>query len=908
MPRRTRKDCFDDIAGKTGVKREDVQDALDEIFNRAEGYEYDGMRRDDAYDRARDEFLAQAAADYAKARRGAIMDMRLESSRHRDYDKAEKEISELSPRHVETAPRLAMEAKISGVNLPFWRSRDSVDSRYNGYHNLWLGGFADDLRRTGMMKLFASRQLEANWVDELFQLSRGAEGKPGITKDAQALAIAKTIQKWQKNSMSTLNRLGAWIRSYTGYVTRTSHDPDLIRVAGPEKWINDTLPLLDLKRTFGTRDPAAAREALFHMWNSMKSGDHFDYGQPRDEPLYPNIAKRASASRELHFKDGKSWREYNEKYGAANPTETVVAAFVTNARRAALMAEFGTKPREAYERDKAWQLGKLQRADDALTSKLHALETALSSPAADAAAKAKIESEMTELRERIKATSGRFEDLKNWIEGLDNRFAQVDGTSKKPVNRARAQRLANWMAFQRLSKLGNIFATHFASLISKPLEARHWGVSWEKRYASVFRGFGVGAEGSERRQMLDMTLALSENALGHNLQAYDAADTPAGWISRNEARFWDLTGVSRVIDRQRADLEVVFAQQLGLYRGKSFEEVGRKESRILHLFGIGPAEWKALNSVEWTEIGGRTLLYPSDAMKLNDDQVRSYIDEAHPPGTGLTHTPEDIGLARENLALKLVTAYTDRSGYGIPAPGARIRAMLFGKHYAPGSKWNVALKLFWQFKLWPADVITRAWERQIYGTIGDGALDRFGGIAEMAVGAVIFGVLAEGLRDLIKGEDPLAKIRNHPIAAVAAGAQRSGMGSIVGDFLLGQFDRHGLSAAANMLGPTFGQIDDLAELLHAGESSAPGTLSASAMKERAATALKMVKNNTPFMNLWLTHQATDAIIWHRLQEAINPGYLQRSEQRQKQLQGTEFLVTPWGSMAPSRIDRAIMGR
>jgi ATP-dependent DNA ligase len=35
------------------------------------------------------------------------------------------------------------------------------------------------------------------------------------------------------------------------------------------------------------------------------------------------------------------------------------------------------------------------------------------------------------------------------------------------------------------------------------------------------------------------------------------------------------------------------------------------------------------------------------------------------------------------------------------------------------------------------------------------------------------------------------------------GAQRSGFGSLVGDFLLGQFDRHGFSAVASLASPTY---------------------------------------------------------------------------------------------------------
>ena len=96
--------------------------------------------------------------------------------------------------------------------------------------------------------------------------------------------------------------------TYSGYITRSSHDADRIRAAGPEKWVADTLPRLDLKRTFGTADRQRATDALREMWTPMKNGDHFDYGKPLEEPLYPNVAKKASAERELHFKTGKDWR------------------------------------------------------------------------------------------------------------------------------------------------------------------------------------------------------------------------------------------------------------------------------------------------------------------------------------------------------------------------------------------------------------------------------------------------------------------------------------------------------------------------------------------------------------------------------------------------------------------------
>lgn len=929
MPKRRDEDCSDRIVRKSGRSRGAVDDELKKLIDRVGDLERDGMDREDAFSRARDERLQEEADQAARERRSAIMDKRKEIARTRFYKTTEEAIAKLSPKLALRAARYALEAKLVGVNIPFAKGRYSVDAQYVALRRQWVGGLSDDLERAGLLKVFASRAIEDKWAQELFELNKrpsaryeeakaageagerdvwemaskcDGPGNPGVTKDAHALEIAKILQKWQKTAMASLNAEGAWIRSYSGYITRTSHSADKIGAAGPEKWIGDTLPLLDLRRTFGTDDPQRARDALFKMHTSMALGDHYDYGRPVDEPLYPHTAKAASSERELHFKSGKEWHAYNEQYGDHNATHTVVQALSTSARRSALMKEFGTRPREAYEADKQFLLDVLKKQAEGMSTKIGALEQALNSPAADAAAKAKIEAQLEDLRTRSAEANQKFEDFRGWQIKLDNRFAQIDGTSQRPVDRALANTAANIMAVQRMSKLGNIFATHFASLPTKSAEARYWGIPFAKRFSSLFRGLTQGSEGSAKREALELTLVGAENRLGHMMNAYDVADAPAGWLTKHEATFFKLTGVSSVIDNQRGDFEAMAAHHIGGKRDQDWAGIGRKEQRVLQGFGIGEAEWKALKGVDWTTIDGKTMLFPSDAMKLSDDQVGAYLKEAKPELAKETLGADDIRKGREDLALQLAAAYTDRGGYAIPMPSARIRAMLFGKHYEPGTGWNVAKKLFWQFKIWPADMITRAWERELYGTIGDGRMDRFAGIAEAVTGAIVFGVVAEGVRDLIKGQDPIEKMVKHPFESIAAGAQRSGMGSIVGDFLLGQFDRHGLSAAASLLGPTFGQIDDLAELLHAGGRTKEGMWSAPAMRERAATSLKMVKSNTPYMNLWITHWITDTLVWHRLQEWINPGYLGRTESRQRDLQGTHFLVSP------AKLDNALTGR
>jgi len=904
----SRKDCIDDIAKKTGRSRKDVNDILEDILDSADEYQREGLSPDDAYTRARDEKLKQIYEAAAKDHRAAIMDGRKEIMRHRYYDSVAKAIAnlpisdKLKAKFATQAARLALEAKLVGVNLPFFKGRNSVDAQFIALRRLWVGGFSRDLEADGLLKIFASREIEDKWADELFEVNRGKDGNPGVTKDAQALAIAKTIQKWQKSSMASLNREGAWVRSYFGYITRSSHDADAIRAAGPEKWVADTIGRIDLKRTFGSMDRQQALDALREMWTPMKNGDHFDYGRPIDEPLYPDIARRSSATRELHFKSGKDWRAYNEQYGVGNATHTVVQALVIGARRTALMKEFGTRPAEAFEKDIAHLKASLQQESKAQTSRLSALEQTLESPNADAAAKAKIETEMAALREQIKVSSGKFEDFQSWEQPLRNRFAQIDGSSQRPVNRTLSNLTANWMAIQRMSKLGRVALTHFASLPTKMMEARYWGIPFEERFGSLFRGLTQGLEGSAKRQALDATLVAFENRLGHMMAMYDVADAPAGFLAKWETTFFKLTGVSSVIDNQRGDAEAMFASHLGAKRDQAWADIGRKEQRVLQGFGLGEAEWKALHGVEWSKFGERTYLTPSDALKLSDDQVKAYLKESKTELVRHEPNADDIAKAREDLATQLATTYSDRAGFAIPMPSARIRAMMFGKNFEPGTGINAALRLVYQFKLWPADMVVRAWGREMYGTIGDGRLDKMAGLAEAAVGAIVFGVASELVRDAIQGKNSLEELKHNPLGQIIKGGQRSGFGSLVGDYLLGQFDRHGFSAVGSLAGPTFSQIDTLMDLLHAGGQTKEGVLSKPAMRQRGADLIRLMRDNTPFMNLWATSLGMNTLVWHRLQEWINPGYLARSERRQRDQQGTQY----W--LSPSKTDAYITGR
>lgn len=241
--------------------------------------------------------------------------------------------------------------------------------------------------------------------------------------------------------------------------------------------------------------------------------------------------------------------------------------------------------------------------------------------------------------------------------------------------------------------------------------------------------------------------------------------------------------------------------------------------------------------------------------------------------------------AMEGIQLKVRTLFSDRARTAIPHPGAAERAMM-NQGTQPGTVLGEALRLFMQFKSFPISVVRKGLGREIYGsgadTIKEALLQGKGdilGLVHFMAATTLFGYAAMSLKDIAKGREP--RDPTDPKTIAAAMTQGGGLG-IYGDFLFGEFSRYGRSFAATLAGPTFGQLDDIAEIytrIRTGEDALP-------------QAFRMMINNTPFMNLFYTRSAMDYLILYQLQEMVSPGYLHRLEARIRRENDQEFFLPP----------------
>lgn len=868
-----RKDCIDEILEIIGnrMKREQVMDHLEDIDNRAEAYQADGMDRGEALRRATEEVLKEESIRNNILKRNAREDALKARNRRTFIDSAVK---------AGHGSELAIEARLTGTNVPMFDPKSGAGNQLSaaamglGAKRDWVGGVVTDLERlssgpiVGLDKVFYSRTIEDDIFREKWQLDMGDAGKPGITKNDAALKIAEVLYKWDNVRVQALNSEGAWITNYSGYVTKLTHDPDKIRRAATpfrpldpksyfqkgftqadrEAWALTVLGHIDVKRTFGGQ-AAEADKILAEMYGGFVTGDHLEMETVSGEPMFTNIARHVSQERTLHWKSADDWLAYNRAFGRYdNPTDAWLNSVLKSADHYALMKVFGSKPKEGFEEDL-----------------VYAKNMAMGKP------------------ERL-AVDKREQALRN-------RFAVVSGEADRPIANQWAGIANGVMAVQRLSKLG---FTPFAMLqdnvtISREL-SRH-GLEFLERNGSMLSGYVQGAEGSAKKEIAELLHTGILGRLRGVTARFDISDARAGSMAKLENIFFKWTGITAMTENKRADAERMMAYALGKQRDVEWGALKDDPRRMLEAFGIGEAEWKLLHKVDWHELEGERYLTPDIARQLTDEDIESYMKSKGSIAEQATssmllqtagHTQNLNDRMRQELSLKLWSYFSERGQFAVLEPGAREKAILY-QGTQSGSPLNVALRLLLQFKQFPATMITKSWGAEIYG--GRNALGRIAGLTELIVGSTFFGILANYLNQTAKGQDAASQWKNQPVQALISGFLRGGAASIYGDFLLGEWSRFGMSALDTLAGPTAGQINSVAELwtdmTHIKKGAATGAL-----------AVRMVRSNIPGLNTIYLRMGFDYLVMYRLQEWLNPGYLERMERTMKDKQGIEFLLRP----------------
>src|ERR1700722_17335145 len=267
-------DCIADIMAESGLSREDAARVLDKLDARAQRLQDRmGLSRDQALSQAMRELNDEAGAAAAVRQRNQLENLRKRVSRRANIEEIAKTVGgEATPNLLE-----GVRSQMSAINTPARGGRLSAEAQTRTLHEVYTSGLTNELDRSGLFQAARSNQLQRVWGRELAELSKenaGEDANPGVTKNQHAIAIADAVSKYMSLAKQNLNKAGAWIGDYAGYITRTAHNGDKMRRAGPDVWTATILPLLDKERTFeGESNPAAM---LKESYDKLITGVHLN--------------------------------------------------------------------------------------------------------------------------------------------------------------------------------------------------------------------------------------------------------------------------------------------------------------------------------------------------------------------------------------------------------------------------------------------------------------------------------------------------------------------------------------------------------------------------------------------------------------------------------------------------------
>ncbi|WP_313338507.1 hypothetical protein [Stutzerimonas nitrititolerans] len=742
-------------------------------------------------------------------------------------------------------PDLGLESFLVGTNVARAGARRSVAAEQKQLSQAYIAGFLHDIEAEGLLPFLTKGDLDTDIADSLWRIGMD---KPldGIGKEAQQ--IARIMQKYQETARVDANRAGAFIRKLPGYVVRQSHDPYKLQRAGFKQWRDEILPLLD-ERTFEAGSDVDG--FLLATYNGLVSGVHLKVstGQPNGFKGPRNLAKKVSAERVLHFKDGVAWDQYNKVYGTGSLREAFLGGLDRSGQSTGLMRRLGTNPEGNFEA----ALDELQLA----------------------------------FKEDPEAMR-RFQDDRRGM--LKTRFAEIDGSASIAVNHTGARVAANLRAWQSMAKLGGAVISAVTDLPVAASEMRYQGKGMLGSMGTLIGGMLSGKKPAEQREILSSMGVFFDSVRGEVVSKFSADDSLGGKMSRAQQLFFKLNGLTWWTDTMRSTAALMMSHHLAYNRALNWEQMNPDLRRTLELFDFDAGKWDLVRNTGAKLADGREYMTTQGIDDIADADLAGYLTSK-----GRTVNAAAIGELREELRGSLRSYITDRASYAVIEPDARTRAMM-RRGTQPGTVAGELLRFVGQFKAFPVAILQKSFGRELYGrgyqpgayganpgreliqAMRGGNGEKLG-IAQLMLWTTLFGYGAMATKDLLKGREP--RPADDPKTWVAAMLQGGALG-LYGDFLFGEANRFGGGLTQSLSGPTLGLIDGGYDLFARARDG----------DDTAAAAVRYTIQNTPFANLFYTRAALDYLFLHSLQEALNPGSLRRMERRIEKENAQRFLISP----------------
>lgn len=661
----------------------------------------------------------------------------------------------------------------------------------------------------------------------------------GHTQNKIAHTAARAWLDTIESMRQRFNRAGGDIGKISyGYLTQV-HDAEKVAATSSTNWSSKVLPLLDRSAYVNADGRLMSDSEVLNILESAYQTISTD-GMNKTEPgAFKGTGARAnngSEARVIHFKNGDAWIAYMSEFGEGSLYDAMLGHIGKMAGDIGLIEMYGPNPERQFQAQKDIA----ERSDGKGT-----------------------------WRNRSKGNTP------------DAYWNLLTGKSTTPENPTVAKAMQDARNWQTASKLGRAVVASLTdtATISASLHFNRLP------YLDMLKNLGRQLD-SDHRDMLVSHGVIAESLISsmNRISGDHLTHSLSGKVASSVMR---LTLMNAWTDNLRAAFASTMMQNFSKKVGVTWLDLDEWDRYLLQRKGITGGDWQIISSAAPSEQNGLKYL------------TRKAISEVDHP---------DAFMA----ANKWLAFVTDETQFAVLNPDMAARAIVTGGGMPTGTISGEIARTVMQFKSFPITQLTRIWGRILETPQGlSGAPAGFGAqtakgatvnrialLTGMAVMGQIMGAAVLQTKSLLDGKDP--EDMTSPSFWVRALAQGGGLGYI-GDWLLKDpTEQHGNTyqqGVGSVLGPVAGASAGLF-----GDVGLMNAWQAAKGEETSVSGdfVKWVNSNLPYVGMWQVKGIWDHWFMHNAQEAVNPGYLSRMQQRAMRDYGQEYYWQP-GEATPDRV-------
>lgn len=842
-----RKECIQAVTNAAAaVGRTLTQADLQNIEDRIKGARVQLARQDiDAYRNLSETQQVEAAAKMAA--QDIIADKVLK--KQREVQAVKKRVAAMQ--EIEALAATTGESRVASMFRVLFQKLDgkgsalSLENRIRAtkkYYHAQLKDFFDLGDRGYIGSLFADPKASRELVMELYGKD---SGNPMAKKAAEALQTVLDRQAREYRAEGgVLNQLEDWRHpQYTS--------PRLADRMGQDSWVAFVRGKLDrskyLKTDGSLMNDAEMTSFLENAWRSIAldgAGKPSEAGSGQGTGALGNTRK---AHRQLFFKDADSWMEYHAQLGEKDVMSVMLDHIDGLSSDIATMKVLSHNPKvflkslldDMAAKDAESYTGGVPKG---LKETLVNIFGPSGAKLADD--KLRLEKAFDYLVSGTDAVSNHF--LARFLRGYRN-LKVASSLGSLPFSMLPDQGTMKMIARQNRVQSGLILQGQ-----------RQWATS--PSFRENLKAMGLALEGTGEEL----------SRLGERNGAIGATGQLATSVHR-------LSGATAINNMERGAMEFGLTATWGrlVKSAKTLADLDPADARILATKGLTDADWQVWRLAEMDEIDGVPMLTPRS------------IDSI--PDAALAHLGDPEKLRREAI-IKLYGALDGEVNTAILQPSAMDR---FSMGATSNSVKGEIARTVVQFKAFPWAYFRRHTERMAMEPTLKGKVGYAAGTMALTTA---WGAAGISLLAMARGEDPTDVTEDPVKFGLKAFSKGGGLG-FYGDLLLTQ-NEFGQKPSDQLWGPVVGDVNAMVNLGQGLVTAPFAEDQEKADEANAKAAVKLLKQNTPFQNLWYTRALTDRIVFQQMLEMANPGAMDRMKQRAAQ-RGTTYWWQP-GEVMPDR--------